>query len=139
MGIINTIGEGAGRIWKELNAEGSQNQNRLMKRTELPEKYFYASIGWLARENKISQYGMYYKLSETNLNEKISTNVEKLINVLKDFNEIDEHYLPKLTGLSEEEIYTALGWLAREGKLSVSMELPLEPLIKYHLCEEESH
>lgn len=136
MGIIDNFGEAAGRIWHELDQHGSLNQNRLMKTVNLDEKLFFTAVGWLARENKISQYGLFYKLSASNLEETIGTNAGKLWHVFSRFGDIDEFYLPKLAELSKEETYTALGWLAREGKVNAMMIQPTQPQICYHLKKE---
>ena len=133
MNVTDRFGEGAGKIWRELNSQGPLNENRLIKATELMESNFFASIGWLARENKISQYGMFYKLEETNLEEKISKNAEKIINVLQKYGELLEDYLPKILELSEQDTYIAIGWLAREGRINAEEVQPIKPQTTYHI------
>jgi hypothetical protein len=136
MGIIENFGEAAGRIWRELDQRGSLNQNRLLKTVDLDEKLFFTAVGWLARENKISQYGLYYKLCPSNLEGKIGPNAGKLLHILTRFGGIDELYLPLLAELSKEEVYTALGWLAREGKVSAEVFQPTQPQICYYINSE---
>jgi len=51
---IERIGENAGNIWKTLKENGQMSANSLKKATHLSEKDMNMSLGWLARENKLS-------------------------------------------------------------------------------------
>lgn len=51
--VLN-IGRMAGRIWHELNINGSMSVSALVKRINCPRDYVMEGIGWLAREGKIS-------------------------------------------------------------------------------------
>ena len=51
---ISMIGENAGIIWRTLESKGNLSLEQLQSETELQTPSFYAAIGWLARENKIS-------------------------------------------------------------------------------------
>lgn len=51
--IIEAIGRNAGKIWENLNANGSLPQTKLIRNTKLKNDEFHIAIGWLARENKI--------------------------------------------------------------------------------------
>lgn len=53
---------------------------------------------------------------------KIGANAGILWNVLSTSGKITETKLKKESGLASAEFYTALGWLAREGKLNVVVE-----------------
>ena len=131
--IEERYGLNAGKIWKALEKHGSLTQYKLMKATKLNEEDFYAAIGWLARENKIYKSGAWYKLGETNLTNKIGKNAGKLWKTLETWDELDEYYLPKLAGLNERDVYSALGWLAKEGKITAKKVKPKKPQIKYKL------
>jgi hypothetical protein len=48
------IGLMAGRIWHELNINGSMSVSALVRRIDRPRDYVMEGIGWLAREGKIS-------------------------------------------------------------------------------------
>jgi len=51
---VATIGEIAGKIWRYLNAEGSQTLAKLSKELgERPDRTAMA-LGWLAREDKVT-------------------------------------------------------------------------------------
>lgn len=51
---INNIGSNAGVIWNTLNANGKMTETKLKKETGLASAEFYAALGWLAREAKVS-------------------------------------------------------------------------------------
>ena len=48
------IGLMAGRIWHELDINGSMSVSALVRRIDRPRDYVMEGIGWLAREGKIS-------------------------------------------------------------------------------------
>ncbi|WP_298649770.1 winged helix-turn-helix domain-containing protein [uncultured Proteiniphilum sp.] len=49
----------------------------------------------------------------------IGTNAGIIWNLLNDYQKWDIPKLRKATGLSEKEIYVAIGWLARENKIEI--------------------
>ena len=51
---INNIGNNAGLVWNALNANGKMTETKLKKETGLASAEFYAALGWLAREGKVS-------------------------------------------------------------------------------------
>jgi hypothetical protein len=114
---MEEIGQNAGKIWKILNLQGPLTESRLMNSTMLDENQFQAAIGWLARENKISKSGSFYRLGATNLTDKIGADAGKLWDTLAKNNEIDISAIAKLAHLNEKDAYSALGWLAREDKI----------------------
>ena len=48
--MIETIGKNAGLVWKALNENGAMNKVTKIR----TEKDLYASLGWLAREEKLA-------------------------------------------------------------------------------------
>jgi len=114
---MEEIGQNAGKIWKVLNLQGPLTESRLINSTMLEESQFQAAIGWLARENKISKNGSFYRLGATNLTDKIGADAGKLWNTLAKNNEVDVSVIAKLAQLDEKDAYSALGWLAREDKI----------------------
>jgi len=48
------IGGKAGMLWKILSEKGPQSINALKELSKLDEKWLYLSLGWLAREDKIT-------------------------------------------------------------------------------------
>ncbi len=115
---IEKFGQSAGKIWNTLNKYGVLTESTLKKNTRLTDKEFYAAVGWLARENKISKTGAKYQLSETNLTEKIGNAAGKIYNVLTSKGgEIDVTSISRITKLRTNDAYSALGWLAREDKI----------------------
>ena len=115
---IEKFGQSAGKIWKTLNKYGVLPESTLKKNTRLTDKEFYAAVGWLARENKISKTGAKYQLSETNLTDKIGNAAGKIYNVLvKKGGEIDVTSISRITKIKTNDAYSALGWLARENKI----------------------
>lgn len=53
---IKLIGQNAGKIWQNLDAEGETSLSKLIKKTKLDTNNFFMALGWLARENKIFFY-----------------------------------------------------------------------------------
>jgi hypothetical protein len=115
---IEKFGKSAGKIWNTLNKYGVLTESTLMKNTRLTDREFYAAVGWLAREDKISKIGEKYQLSETNLTEKIGSAAGKVYKILvKKGGEIDVTSISRITKLKTNDAYSALGWLAREDKI----------------------
>jgi hypothetical protein len=104
-----------------LKEEGPQVQTKLLKKTNLTENEFYGAIGWLARENKIFIDKRTYRIGETNLTEKIGISAGKIWNVLGSRNEIDVSSIAKISKITKKDCYSALGWLAREGKITAKI------------------
>ncbi len=122
--IVDNFGKNAGKIWKTLEKKGKLTPNKIMDYTKLNEDEFYAAVGWLARENKICRIGRSYTLGETNLENKIGKNAGKIWNALEKIGYVDEVYIPKVTDINTIDAYCALGWLAREGKISAKKIKP---------------
>ena len=116
--VIKSFGNNAGKLWDTLDTEGPQVQTKLLKRTNLRNEEFYSAIGWLARENKIYKDKRTYKIGETNLTEKIGSDAGKVWQVLGGSNEIDVNAISRLTKIEKMDCYSALGWLACEGKIT---------------------
>ena len=115
--IIKSFGHNAGKIWDVLEA-GSQVQTKIMKKTKLSENEFFGAVGWLARENKICKDKRTYTIGETNLTETIGTHAGKVWSALNKDNEIDVSAISRLTKIEKKDCYSALGWLACEGKIT---------------------
>ncbi len=114
---IEKFGQSAGKVWNTLNKYGALTEPTLKKNTRLTDREFYAAVGWLARENKISKTGEKYWLSETNLTEKIGNAAGKIYNVLVTHREVEVTLIPRITRLKTNETYSGIGWLAREDKI----------------------
>jgi len=110
------FGINAGKVWKALDSNGSLTKNQMMGHTNLKPDELHAAIGWLAKENKIRKDGEFFQLDETNLNVKIGEDAGKIWKVI-DIEKHDMNHLLNLTQMDERDVYTALGWLAKEGKL----------------------
>jgi hypothetical protein len=117
MDVINKYGQSAGKIWDILSNKGSLDEVKLMKVTRLGKDDFYAAIGWLARENKIIKIEDSYELGNTNLTEKIGNDAGKLWRAMETLGEIDVPHLSDFVNMTENDVYCALGWLAREDKI----------------------
>lgn len=131
--ITETYGKNAGRIWHIINKQGPQTPNKLMKTTGLLKEDFYTAIGWLAKENKVYFDNNTYNIGETGWNHQIGENAGKVWNVLNTFDEINATYIPNLAGVSYEETFSAIGWLAKEGKITGKKVLPKKPQLVYKL------
>jgi hypothetical protein len=119
---IDGYGKIAGRIWRTLDKYGPITERNLFRKIRLNKNDLYAGIGWLARENKISKDGSYYKLSETNLTEKIGVDACKIWDTLNNYRDINVSSIAKISQLNTEDACTALGWLAREDKITINYE-----------------
>ncbi|MCK4332586.1 MAG: winged helix-turn-helix domain-containing protein [Thermoplasmatales archaeon] len=117
--VVDEFGLNAGRVWTALNSHGSLTDTQLMENTSLRTHELYAAIGWLARENKIRKNGELYNLDDTNLTGKIGRDAGKIWKLLVTEDKVDTIYVSKLTKMNEKDTYSALGWLAREGKIQI--------------------
>ena len=115
------FGFNAGKIWDFLQNEGGQVQTKIMKNTNLTDEEFYGAIGWLARENKICREKRTYKLGDTNLTTEIGKNAGRVWDILTKSSEIDISTIARQTKIPKYDCYTAIGWLAREGKVTGKM------------------
>ena len=127
--LTGKFGKNAGKIWATLNKRGPMGREELIKITRLKDREFYSAVGWLARENKIHREGEeWYKLEDTNLAPEIGTNAGKIWNVMNVWGEVDVPTMKRLAEIDEREIYSAIGWLAREDKIWTDGKL-----MKYNL------
>jgi len=129
--IVEECGRNAGKIWETLRTYGPQQETKLMNLTKLKEHEFYAAVGWLARENKISREGTTYKLGETNLTNKIGFAAGKVYTTFETTKEADVSEIPQLTDLEPKDVHAAIGWLARENKIEATVPIPKEYNIRF--------
>ena len=120
------FGFNAGRVWKALDMNGPLTEIQLMEETSLRENEVFAAVGWLARENKIRRDGDVYRLDETNLTFEIGGNAGMIWNMLFTNGELDTTHISRLIQKDEENIFSALGWLARENKIQLSKKKQLD-------------
>jgi len=116
---IDTIGNNAGKIWTVLNQHQPEKTTTLMHKTNLNNRNFFEAVGWLARENKINKEGLGYSIGTTNLTESIGRNAGMVWTVLDIWEEVDVSSIARLTHLTLDDTYAALGWLAKEEKIDV--------------------
>lgn len=115
--IISTFGTHAGTVWKTLHEHGPLSEAELLGHTHFTEPQLHAAIGWLARENKIRKEQDTYMLGETNLLPIIGKDAGKIWRTLEIWGEVDAVSLSRLSRIVEHDVFTAVGWLAREGKI----------------------
>jgi hypothetical protein len=115
---IDEFGQNAGKVWQALNEKGPLSETKLINTTFLNEHQVQAAVGWLARENKICRNGTVYKIGGTNLIDKIGSDAGKVWTVLsKKQTDVDISSLVRLTRINVNDVYAAIGWLARENKI----------------------
>ncbi len=131
--IVDSFGKNAGEVWKKLDSDGALTEDKLMKKTKLRGRDFYAAIGWLAKENKIYIDNDTYKLGETNLIAKIGKDAGMVWRVLDMWGEVDVLSISRLARIEEKDAFSAVGWLAREGKIGGSSRSKKENKIKFWL------
>lgn len=117
--IVEEFGLNAGRVWTVLNSNGPINEIQLIENSSLRKNELFAAIGWLARENKICKDGDVYKLDNTNLTSKIGKDAGIIWKLLVKEGRSDTKNISKMTNIKEKDTYSALGWLAREGKIQI--------------------
>jgi hypothetical protein len=120
--LITTYGTNAGTVWQALRSNGELDETKLKSITTLPEEDLYAAIGWLARENKIKQDPTGFSLGETNLVTNVGKNAGMVWRALDIWGEATAKALSHLARLQDRDLYEALGWLAREGKLETTKD-----------------
>ena len=119
--VEKTIGNNAGKLWETLMEYGLQVQTKLIEKMQITEDELFGAIGWLARENKIRKDTRRYKIGETNLTDVIGANAGKVWHVLQKRNDIDVTTIARLSKMTKRDCYSAIGWLAREGKVSAKV------------------
>lgn len=115
--LLEKFGVSAGKIWEKLSETELQPEAKLRRKTGLNKEEFYGAIGWLAREDKIRRKGRSYALGDTNLIGEVGANAGRIWKTLNIWGELDLPNLARLADLNDKELFTALGWLAREGKV----------------------
>jgi hypothetical protein len=115
--IVSLFGDQAGTIWQILHDRGPLAEQELLTLTHFTEPQLYTAIGWLARENKIRKEHDTYVLGETNLVPIIGKDAGKIWRTLEIWGEVDVQSLARLSRIVEHDVFTAVGWLAREGKV----------------------
>jgi hypothetical protein len=115
--IVSVFGDQAGTVWQILHNRGPLVESELLSLTHLTEPQLYAAVGWLARENKIRKENSTYLLGETNLVPTIGKDAGKIWRTLEIWGEVDVQSLSRLSRIVEHDVFTAVGWLAREGKV----------------------
>lgn len=120
--LVRTIkikfGDNAGKIWNALNEKGTLEKRELLGAAKINDKDFHIGLGWLAREDKIfKENDGYYRLGNTNLDREIGAVAGTLWKIMDIWGEADISTMRRLAGTDEKEIYSALGWLAREDKI----------------------
>jgi Winged helix-turn-helix domain (DUF2582) len=115
--FVSLFGDQPGTIWQILQNYGPLSETELLNLTHLTEPQLYTAIGWLARENKIRKEDNLYMLGETNLVPLIGKDAGKIWRTLEIWGEVDVQSLSRLSRIAEHDVFTAVGWLAREGKV----------------------
>ena len=113
-------GENAGKIWAALNEKAPLRKQDLLEITQLNDSDFHIGVGWLAREDKILEDSEgCYKLDNTNLTSIIGANAGRIWKIMDIWGEVEFSTIKRLTDVDDEEVYSALGWLAKEDKICV--------------------
>lgn len=131
--ITISFGDHAGIVWRTLHQDGPLSETALLEQTHLTEYQLYTAIGWLARENKIRKEEEMFQLGETNLVPLVGKDAGKIWRVLDIWGEVDSMSLSRLARISEDDVFTAAGWLAREGKIDAALKDPDGKKILFYL------
>jgi len=88
--------------------------------TKLNENDFYIGVGWLAKENKIYRdENGFYRLDYSNLMSAIGNNAGRIWKIMDIWEEVELPTIKKLMNKNVEEVYSAIGWLAKEEKIKI--------------------
>jgi len=120
--IIEEFGLHAGRVWQALQEHGPLTEEELVEVTCLRKQELHAAVGWLARENKIFVDGCVYRLDSTNLTTPIGDHAGLVWKLLHTWDEVNVSHISEYLDIDESETFSALGWLAREGKINISLK-----------------
>ena len=121
---IEQFGWTARIVWDVLSQQGPLDFDEIQIHSHLRAYEIHIAIGWLARENKICVNSNKYLLSETNLTPDIGTNAGVIWKILHTHGASDINHLKNQSHLDTEDIYEAIGWLAREKKINLRMKNP---------------
>ena len=114
---VDSYGHFAGKIWQSLISFGPQTKKKIIENTGLNDNEFCFGVGWLAKENKISKDKMKYQLGETNLTSKIGYDAGMVWKILDMWGEVNLDSISRLAHIKEEDVFSAVGWLACEDKI----------------------
>jgi DNA-binding IclR family transcriptional regulator len=53
VGVEETFGKGAGKVWKALNEGSILTVSQIAKKANMPPSGVHGALGWLAREGKV--------------------------------------------------------------------------------------
>ena len=118
--LASKSGSSAGKIWSALNEKGCLDKDDLIATTKLSENDLYNGVGWLAKENKIAIKDDYFLLENSNLESEIGNHAGMIWKIIDVWGDIDLESIKRLSNINDQQIYSALGWLAREEKISVN-------------------
>jgi hypothetical protein len=120
--VTEEFGIHAGRVWTALNSHGPLHEDELKEVTCLRKNEIHAAVGWLAREDKVAHEENKFHLMDTNLTLKIGSNAGKVWKLLQTWREVNVAHISEYLDMDEKDIFSALGWLAREGKIHLSIQ-----------------
>ena len=120
--VTDEFGMHAGRVWTALDTHGPLQKDELLEVTCLRENELHAAVGWLAREDKVAHDENRFHLRQTNLTTKIGANAGKVWQLLHTWREVNVAHISEYLDMDEQETFSALGWLAREGKIQLSIK-----------------
>ena len=120
--VTEEFGLHAGRVWNALNTQGPLPKDELLEVTCLRENEFNAAVGWLAREDKVAHEDDKFHLMETNLTTQIGSNAGKVWQLLHTWREVNVAHISEYLDMDVNDTFSALGWLAREGKIHLSIK-----------------
>lgn len=120
--ITSQIGENAGKVWKVIANRGVATLDEIISETNMTSNELHTAIGWLARENKIREENNAYELADTNLEPMVGTTAGKVYKILDIWEQADLTTMKRLSDQNDEELYQAVGWLAREDKIIIDQD-----------------
>ena len=116
--LISSLVQYVEKVWNFLDTNGPQTEHIIIEKTNLKTNELCFAVGWLAKENKISKDDTTYKLGETNLISTIGKDAGNVWKILDMWGEVDIASIARLAKIDESDVFYAVGWLAREDKIS---------------------
>lgn len=118
---VKRIKEYADKILNCSENKTFRSIDELKEKTDLKEDKVHLGLGWLAKNEEI-QGVLKNERNEGNksiMNQDVEENAEKIKHVLMNQSKKNVATLSKISELPSNEVYAAIGFLAREGKIKI--------------------
>ena len=99
--LTSDFGDKAGKIYRALEQYGPMKKEKILEITNLNENEFHTAVGWLAREDKISEEEQ-YRIQNTNLTGRVGSSAGKVWKIMDVWGEVDISTIRRIAKISEK-------------------------------------